>query len=97
MPRPTPNDRGTIDILLLVAMLGLTLVPATILASTWDAVDAGAGRLVLYAAALAAGWKIYKAANVLWGLDTRLERVERRQIRIEEHIGLDPLPEDLGA
>lgn len=91
MPRPTPNDRGTIDILLLVAILGLTL--ATILASTWDAVDAGAGRLVLYAAALAAGWKIYKAANVLWGLDTRLERVERRQIRIEEHIGLPPLAE----
>lgn len=91
------NDRGTVDVLLLIAMLGLTLVPATILASTWDTLDAGAGRLVLYAAAIAAGWKIYRAANVLWGLDSRLERVEHRQIRIEQHLGLDPLPEDTGA
>lgn len=71
------DDTGTVDVLLLVAMLGLTLVPAAILASLVDQLDAGAVRIGLYAAAIAASWKAYRVAEVLLGLDKRVERIER--------------------
>lgn len=90
------DDTGTIDVLLLVAMLGLTLVPAAILASLIDQLDATAVRVGLYAAAIAAAWKIYRAADVLLGLDDRVKRLEDGQAVVEQiaaHLGI-PIERD---
>ena len=59
-----------------------------------EQVDAGLARTLLYVAAIAAGWKAYRVANVLLGLDSRMTRMERRQVRIEAHLGMPPLVED---
>lgn len=82
------SERGTVDVLLLLAMLGLTLVPATILASLVDQLDAGAVRIGLYAAAVAAAWKAYRVADVLLGLDGRVSRLEDGQSVIARHLGI---------
>lgn len=85
------DDTGTIDVLLLVMLLGLTLVPAAILAALVDQLDATAVRVGLYAAAIAASWKAYRVAEVLLGLDQRVKRLEDGQQvveRIATHLGI---------
>lgn len=85
------NDRGTVDVLLLIMLLGATLIPAAILASLIDQFDATAVRVGLYAAAIAASWKAYKVAEVLLGLDERVKRLEDGQRvveRIATHLGI---------
>lgn len=85
------EDTGTVDVLLLMAMLGLTLVPAAILASLVDQLDASVARIGLYAAALAAAWRAYRVADVLLGLDERVKRLEDGQHvveRIASHLGI---------
>lgn len=99
------SDRGTADLMLLAAILVGTLIGAQFAVSVLDAFDTVAAHLTIYAAAVVAAvtlWRrlvqpIHRGMEILFGLDHRLERVEHRQIRIEEHLGLDPLPEDPGA
>ena len=99
------NDRGTADLMLLAAILAGTVIGAKLATSAWDALDTAAGHVTIYAAAVVAGitlWRrgvqpVRRGLEVLFGLDNRLARVEKRQIRIEQHLGLEPLPEDTGA
>lgn len=104
-PQHVRRAEGTIDIALLLILLLSTIVPATFAVGTPDWMDQGAGLLVLYGGAIAvavAAWRwirrVIREARrhgaVLLGLDERLERVELRQIRIEKHIGIEPLPDD---
>lgn len=87
------NDRGSTDLLLLLALAGLTLVPATVLATSLEQLDTVAGRAVLYAGAVGAAWQFWRklvrpvlaAVEVILGLDHRVGR-------IEEHLGIAPAP-----
>ena len=107
------HDRGTADVVLLVAILGGTLIPAVLALGPPAWLDSFAGHLVLYGGAIAVGWGIYKrahriyravldAANVVLGLDPRVDRIEarsdrieQRQLRIEKHLGITPDPDPL--
>lgn len=99
------SDRGTADLILLAAILAGTLIGAQFAVSVLDAFDTVAAHLTIYAAAVVAAvtlWRrlvqpIHRGMEILFGLDHRVARIEHRQIRIEEHLGLDPLPEDPGA
>lgn len=96
------SDRGTADLMLLAAILVGTLIGAQFAVSVLDAFDTVAAHLTIYAAAVVAAvtlWRrlvqpIRRGMEILFGLDHRVGRIEHRQIRIEEHLGLDPLPED---
>lgn len=99
------NDRGTADLMLLAAILAGTVIGAKLATSAWDAIDTAAGHLTIYAAAVVAAitlWRrgvqpVRRGLEILFGLDSRVERIEHRQVRIEKHLGLDPLPEDSAA
>lgn len=99
------NDRGTADLLLLLSILCGTMIGATFATTAWDALDTAAGHLTIYAAAVVAAITIWRrlvqpmrrGLEVLFGLDHRVKRIEHRQVRIEKHLGLDPLPEDSAA
>ena len=104
-PHHVRRSEGTIDIALLIILLLGTIVPATFAVGTPAWMDQGAGLLVLYGGAVTvavAVWRwirrVIREARrhgaVLPGLDERLERVELRQVRIEKHIGIEPLPDD---
>lgn len=96
------NERGTADLLLLAAILAGTLIGAQIATSAWDTLDTAAGHVTIYAAAVVAGltlWRrlvqpVRKGLEILFGLDRRVDRIEQRQVRIEKHLGLEPLPQD---
>lgn len=90
------GERG--ELLIGLAVLIGTLIPAILLATAVDVGDDVATRFVLYGAAVGAAGVIWsklvrpviRACNVIFGLDERVERVEHRQIRIEHHLGLAP-------
>ena len=99
------NDRGSADLLLLASILVGTLIGARFAVTVMDAFDTVAAHITIYAAAVVAAitlWRrlvqpIRRGMEILFGLDHRVERIENRQVRIEEHLGLEPLPEDTGA
>lgn len=100
MPRPTPNDRGSADLLLLASILIGTLIGARFAVSVLDVFDTVAAHVTIYAAAVVAAvtlWRrlvqpIRRAMEILFGLDHRVARIEHRQVKIEKHLGLEPEP-----
>lgn len=88
------NDRGTVDLPLLLVLLGATLIPATIAVGPPLWLDTLAGSIVLYGAAVTvsvATWRyvrrrqvlVMRAVHVILGLDARVDRIEK-------HLGIKP-------
>lgn len=94
------NERGTADLLLLAAILAGTLIGAQLATTAWTWLDGAAGHFAAYGAAIVAGvtlWRrliqpIRNAIEVILKLDHRVGRIEHRQVRIEKHLGLEPVP-----
>jgi membrane protein implicated in regulation of membrane protease activity len=94
------NDRGSADLLLLASILVGTLIGARFAVSVMDVFDTVAAHITIYAAAVVAAitlWRrlvqpIRRGMEILFGLDHRVERIEQRQVKIEQHLGLEPEP-----
>lgn len=90
------SERGSIDILLMSSILAGTLIGANVAASLVTVGDGVSTHLALYAAALLSGITLWRrlikptvrGLDILVKLDGRVDRIEQRQIRIEEHLGI---------